>query len=381
MRILHILLGGAFNESMSYQGNMLPKYNVEDGHEVYIITSTYEWEQDQIINVGETIYKSRDGIIVYRLKFSGLLVPMLNKKIRRVPKLKKILESIKPEVILHHDIEGHSLLVVAKYIKHNPKTVLYVDTHSDHNNSAQNILSKYILHRIIYRYFVKKALPYIKKILYVSYQCKKFAIENHKINNDSLEFFPLGGTVIDMNEKQMKKIKLQRTYNIPTESIILTHSGKMDNKKKTLELLTSLSKSPHKNNIFLILVGKFSREIYSSAMEIINNENNILMVGWKSSNELIEIIAGSDYYIQPGSQSATMQISLCQATPVIIEYNESHELYRESGAIYINHIDDLDEIFTYLVENYHLSKELSCKAYDFSLKYLDYKVLSKRILK
>ena len=51
---------------------------------------------------------------------------------------------------------------------------LYMDSHADFYTSGTNFISRKILHGILYKYCINKALPYIEKILYVSTGCGDF---------------------------------------------------------------------------------------------------------------------------------------------------------------------------------------------------------------
>ena len=51
MRILHIQFAGPFTEEFNYQENVLPKYHVLQGHEVYFLTTCYAWDKGTLIHV------------------------------------------------------------------------------------------------------------------------------------------------------------------------------------------------------------------------------------------------------------------------------------------------------------------------------------------
>lgn len=381
MKIVHILMGGAFNCEMSYQGNHLPLENSRDGHKVFIITSTNIWQKDKVLQINELIDIIYEKIILIRLNFGGFIFRYLNKKIRKVPDLMQTLIKINPDIILHHDIEGYSLLTVANYVHKNKHVKLYVDTHSNFNNSARNFLSRVILHKIIYGYIIHRAYNYIDKILYISHECKLFAINMHHVEQKKLEFFPLGGDVISLSDKETYRLNLFRMLDVDRDTIIFAHSGKMNINKKTLELLDTFVQIKTKYKIHLVVVGEFSESIKEEALEMINHNPNVTFLGWKKSKELKEIIAGSNYYLQPGSQSATMQISICLATPVVIQRNSSHELYEDSGAILIDENNTISSVLKYLSNNPNVHEELSMKSYDFANKFLSYKILARRITK
>ena len=104
-----------------------------------------------------------------------------------------------------------------------------------------------------------------------------------------------------------------------------------------------------------------------------------MYLGWKNSEELIKYIAASDLYLQPGSQSATMQNALCAGTPVLIENVKSHEAYMSGNAFIINNYEDMEIVFAKICEDPSVLKKMSERVYDLAVNNLDYKKLAERI--
>lgn len=378
MKILHIIFGGAFNEEMSYQGSILPKENRKSGHEVIIIASCYKWDQGKIVKVREEDRVTNDGIRVIRLEFDNIINESISRRIRKCKKLMKYINDIKPDVIFHHDIQGFTLFTVAKYKKENPNIKLYVDSHTDLNNSASNWISLNLQHKLFHKTIAKLTVKYFEKIFYVSYEARDFLIDIYNIPEKKLEFYPLGGLILSKKDKLSYRREKRYELGISENDILLCHSGKMDSLKRTYEILYYFNKVKNEN-LKLILIGVFSEDVKEKVMPLIQQDDRIIYLGWKSSDELIKYIAASDLYLQPGSQSATMQISLCSGTPVLFANVKSHEVYMKGNAFAINNFDEMESIFHKICEEPDILKEMSDKAYLLASDLLDYRKMADRI--
>lgn len=379
MKIIHIMFGGGFNEDMSYQGNFLPKENAKSGHEVWIIAGTNKWNEEKLISVCEETKTIYGNVTLIRLKFVKFFNKTLTNKIKKTRSLMRILKNIKPDLIFFHDVQGCELLTVRKYIIKNPNVKFYIDSHSDRNNSATNVISKYFLHKLFYKNIIKKCTNYVQKIFYVSEEAKDFLIDFYKISDKLLEFLPLGGNPISRTEKIQIRIRIRKTLGIAYDDIVLVHSGKMNTKKCTLSIIDSFLKLDDKR-LKLLIIGVFSSEIKQEAISLISKDDRIKFLGWKNSNELFDIIAASDLYLQPGSQSATMQNSLCLGTPVLISNAKSHDFYNQGCAFVINDEKEIIEIFNEISNNTNKLKIMSDSAVEFSNKFLDYKMLANKYI-
>ncbi|HOA82105.1 MAG TPA: glycosyltransferase family 4 protein [Defluviitaleaceae bacterium] len=378
MKILHIALGGPFNEKMSYHENMLAKENKKAGHNVTIITSCYKWDQTKIVKVPEEDRINDDGIRLIRLELDKILNDYYSKKFRRCNKLMSYLNLIKPDVIFHHGIQGLSLFTVSVYKKRNPNVILYVDNHADKNNSASNWLSLNILHKLFYKTIIKLTIKYYNKVFYISFEAKEFLRDVYNIPEYKLEFYPLGGTIINPENKYSYKIQIRKELKISFDDILLCHSGKMDEKKQTYEILKNFQKVKNRK-LKLIIIGAFTDEVKKKVIPLIKRDKRIMYLGWKNSEELIKYIAASDLYLQPGSQSATMQNALCAGTPVLIENVKSHEAYMSGNAFIINNYEDMEIVFAKICEDPSVLKKMSERVYDLAVNNLDYKKLAERI--
>lgn len=380
MKILHICLASAYTEGMTYQDNLLSTENNKAGHSVTIISDCHKYENGHMVSTTSEDKILSDGTRLIRLEYDQIINSFISRKVRKVSKLYDLIDQISPNVIMFHNLSGWELLSVARYKKYNPNIKLYLDSHTDKNNSGTNWLSLNILHKFFYRSIIRKTFHYFDKVFYISYEARDFLKEVYNIPEDILEFYPLGGTIINESDKNKYKKEKRDELGIPPEDILLSHSGKMDDKKRTFEIIDNFSKIPNQN-IKLILIGVFSEDVERKVMPLIKEDKRIKFLGWKNSKELIKYIAASDLYLQPGSQSATMQNALCAGTPVLFKNVKSHEAYMAGNAFVIDSCDEMKLIFEENCRNPSLLEEMSKKAYELARRLLDYKVLADRITK
>lgn len=102
-------------------------------------------------------------------------------------------------------------------------------------------------------------------------------------------------------------------------------------------------------------------------------------LGWKSGDELQRYLSAADVYVQPGSQSATMQTSMCWRCAIVAYPHRSYETYLDNNTFFVRDISELREVFEKLANNKDLSVKMGERSYEIAQNILDYKVLAKRL--
>ena len=243
MNIVHISLSSTFTENMSYQDNLLSAQNKRDGHSVTVISNCSKFDAGQVIYAEPEDRVMDNGVRLIRLEYDKVLNSFISGKVRKAKELYSLLNDLKPDVILFHGI-GWEILNAARYKKEHPSIKFYADSHADYNNSATNFTSKYFLHKAFYRSIIKESLPKIDKIFYLSIECGDFLKLMYHVPQDKMEFYPLGGMIIEGKERQAKRDKIRNKLKLSDEDILLVHSGKLDNLKRTDDILEALAEVP-----------------------------------------------------------------------------------------------------------------------------------------
>jgi hypothetical protein len=287
-----------------------------------------------------------------------------------------ILEQFQPDSILFHGTCGWELITVARYIKRNRQVTLYVDSHEDWNNSARTVMSRELLHKVYYRSIIKRSLPAISKILCCSTEAMDFVHDVYGVSHEHLEFFPLGGKPIPDDEYHLRRSRARDQYRIRPHEIVIVQSGKQTKRKKLIDSLRAIAALDFEFRF--LVVGVLHDDIREEAESLIRKTDRVSFLGWKSPLELTDILCAADVYLQPGTQSATMQHSLCSRCAVILDDVPAHAVYHRNNGWLVQGNDNLAAALSQL--NTADLENMKLNSYRVAKELLDYTVLAKRVL-
>jgi hypothetical protein len=294
------------------------------------------------------------------------------------PGVFQLLCDIKPDVILFHGLCGWELRTVVRYKRLNPTVRLYVDSHEDSNNSARTFLSNYILHRLYYAWIIRQCMRSVDKILCISVDVMSFVQRMYGIPLELLEFYPLGGEVFSDAEYAERRARGRFELGLQDDQVMVLQTGKMGRRKKVLESLSAFSNTQG-DNLRLVLAGSFEDDIKSDALSRVARDARIIFLGWKTTEQLKSLLCAADIYIQPGTQSATMQMSLCARCPVVLDDVPSHRPFVEGNGWLIKHVDELPQVFELIRDEPVALGRMSGKSLEIAKRHLDYRALAARI--
>lgn len=380
MRIAHVCLSCFYVDGFAYQENELVRQHVKDGHEVTVIASTESFGEDRRLSyVKPSSYMGRDGAQVIRLPYRSFLPHKIMRKLRMHPGVLEHLRRIRPEVILFHGLCGWEQHAVARYKRENPAVRLYADSHEDAYNSARSFVSRHVLHRLYYAWIIARCRRYFEKILCVSLETMDFVREMYGVPAEQLEFYPLGGRVFDDQEYQVRRERGRSDAGVEPNQVLLLQSGKMGARKKLLESLRAFSRTPGEH-LRLVLAGSIDDELRSQAEAMIATDSRIRFLGWRTSEALADLLCAADVYVQPGTQSATMQMALCARCPVILDDVPSHAPYMDGNGWLLRNADDLEAAFGQIAADPQKLHGMSRRSLEIASRLLDYRTLAKRLL-
>lgn len=377
MKILHVMLSNFYIDDAFYQENMLSIQNKMDGHQVMIIASTMIFGDGNSTRfISPSTYYTTEGIIVIRIPYIKVINNKISEKIRAYKNLYALIEEFSPDLIFSHGIGGYFSNTIGKYIKKNQKTKLFIDTHSDYFNSATNFFSKNILHRLFYRYYFWKYVKYAEKVFYVAPDSVSFLNELYDFEDqEKLHYMPLGGYIINELERVTYRENIRRQLNIPDEDIILIYTGKMGPIKKSFELLNAFTKV-EANNIWLLILGVFTEDVYQSVKAIIDSDQRILYLGWKSGSVLREYLCASDIYMQPGARSVSVQNAVCCGCGIIVNPSLVYTHLFGKYGLYAESEEEIKNLLEKIIEDPQIIDQQRESLMIIAKKKLDYRVLA-----
>ena len=378
MKIAHVCLAGAYTEGMNYQDNALVRANRQDGHDVLIVSDCKSFDGGTIVDTQPEDVITSNGARLVRLKFKHFLSKYLTEKLKICPDLETILEDYRPDVILYHGVIGWSMLTVGKYKRNNPGTRLYLDSHEDYNNSGRSWASRLFQYKILTRQLVHRILNEVDKIFYISLETRVFLKEQLRLPDDCLEYYPLGGFLMEENEKQDYRDKVRRELNLDSDSIVFLHSGKLDAMKRTKWILEAFAKIKDPD-CRLLIAGDIPDSTAAELSPRIQADDRVVFLGWQDAESLTALMCASDAYIQPGGQSASLQHAICCGMPIMVYPHPSHAPFLVGNGAYVSSADQIADEVRNWIANPDLLKAYSAASYDIARKLLDYRKLAARL--
>lgn len=319
MKIL--IMCDLFDENIGSQENILAKYFRKHGHQVTILTSTYESVFDFIANrhdatkPGKTYYI--DDLKVVRAPFRMNILH----KLRSYRGVNKTIEETAPDMIFMLDIMP-DMIEVVRYKKRHPHVRFVMDYHADYSNSGKNWLSIKILHGILRKSILYYGLPYLDGIYPVTPGSGDFLKEVYGIGWDRMTLLPLGADMdngIEIARRQEGRA-LRRELGIAPEAKVIFSGGKFAKLKRTELLIEAVRRLPHQP-IELVIVGaaNIGEEEYAAMLrEVAGDDPRIHFVGWLDNAGLFRFMDMADLAVFPASQSSLWVQAVSMGLPLVV---------------------------------------------------------------
>lgn len=319
MKIL--MLCEFYNETLEYQENLLVKYYTKNGHQVTVVTSTFDsvfdYYNDRHDNsISPKVYFDGDAkIIKLRYRYN-----ILN-RLRAYTCIDDILAEEAPDLVYVHDISPN-LPEVIRYVRAHPHSRVIMDYHADYSNSGKNWVSLKILHGILRKWFLDRARPYLSKIFVVVPASARFLNEVYKVPNDEIELLPLGAdldTCAEVKKAQCGN-SLRRKLGIRDEAIVIFTGGKLDPLKRTELLIEAVRRLAHLP-LELVIIGDSdptNKRYGDNLRSMAAASANIRFTGWLKPRDIYGYLDMADIAVFPASQSILWQQAIAMGLPLIV---------------------------------------------------------------
>ncbi len=341
--IVHIDLTCSFSEGFSYQENILPKYHVRMGYEVHFITTTWSWNKEgKLVRIGEQRYRNSDDIEVIRIENDQ------NKpwdyRLKTHSKLLPLLEELNPDIVFLHCLQVRDSATVATYVKKHPNCKLYVDNHADYSNSAKNFISKWVLHRIIWRYYAKKLIPFTEKFWGVLPARVDFLIENYGIPRDKCGLLVMGADDDSIDKASSAEVvaRTRAEFGFGADDVVVVTGGKIDPAKpQVLSLMEAVAHCA--KNIKLLVFGPVDADLKPQFNSLLQC-GQIVYVPWAETFDSYRYFAIADVIAFPGRHSVYWEQAAAMGKPMLIKYWDGTTHVDCGGNIAYTSGDDVDSI-------------------------------------
>lgn len=384
MKIVHICLACFFPDNYSYQENMLPKFHKEQGYEVEVIASLFTFDKNGKDSEYPEAkqYINEYGIKVTRLNYKK--PKNINRIYKRFEGLKKALENSSPNIIFIHGCQFADIDIVANYAKKHTVTI-FVDNHADFSNSAKNIISRMILHGIVWRYYAHKIEPYTKKFYGVLPARVEFLKNVYRLPKDKCELLVMGADdeLIEKASSKESRETLRKKHKISTEDFLIVTGGKIDKwKTQTLTLMKVIKKLKLKN-VKLLIFGSVTPELKERVNELLE-ENLIQYIGWIDSKESYKYFAAANLVVFPGRHSVFWEQVVAQGIPMIVKYwiGTTHiDLNGNVEFLYNDTEEEMEKVLKKIILNEEKYRAMKTIAIEKGKKEFSYRDIAKRSIK
>lgn len=379
MKIFFVCVGNPFTEEMLYKENYFIREAVNEGHQVLVAASTQKYIDGKCTDIspGE---KCIGGYRLIRMPRKRIINDFITGKIRKTDDLYPAIVAFKPDLIFYACAQIYNIQDAKNIKERLPAVKIVLDFSTKYLNSARNWLSLNILHKLIYRRWLQKALPYVDRIFYISAESREFIKEVYGLPDEKLEYNNLPGKLIPPGQKLEFREQFISGHGLSEDNIIFVHSGKMGKLKRTVELLECF-KRVQNPRFRLFIAGSFESDIEDEAKELIRDDGRTAYLGFVDGDELTRILCAADLYLQPGTISQTSQTAICCGCPILfIRCPTNEELFIGNGFL-LNSADEMDGIFEQLSDDPSVLKQMSELSYKVASEGLDCRSLFQKVLK
>jgi 1,2-diacylglycerol 3-alpha-glucosyltransferase len=385
-----VMLCEFYNEHLEFQENLLVRYYLKHGHQVVVLTSTFEsvfdYYEDRHDNSAPARAYHCDGARIIRLRYR---FNILN-RVRAYTSIYKHLIEEAPDLIFVHDIIPN-IVECVKYVRRQPSCRMIMDYHADYSNSAKNKISLIFLHGIIRKFILDFARPYISRIYPIVPAGVTFLSEVYKVPACEMEILPLGADIDRVRKLEASNIRsTKRAANgYDKNDIVVVTGGKLTGRKKT-ELLIDAIVSLDRPNLHLFIIGDASPSDISylaSLKRMTHNNPRIIFSGWLSPEDVYGHFLMADLAVFPASQSILWQQAIASGLPLVVgdtghqdvSYLNLHENILILPADEIN-VVRLSEVIEDLIANQDKLVRMKLGALLVATEILDWNILIQKTL-
>lgn len=384
MKILHCCLANFYIDNYSYQENIITKMHSLQGHDVKIIASTETYIDNKKIGYVEPkSYINEYGILVKRLPYIDYIPHKVVKKLRIYKGITGELESFKPEIIFLHGLQFISIKEIALYVRKNKETKLYVDNHADFINSANNWISKYILHGIIYKYCAKPIEPYTIKFYGVLPARVNFLKSMYAIPAEKIELLVMG--VDDSNIKFAKKNKITKDIRIKLgiadDDFVIITGGKIDKRKNIQSLMNAVIELNLKK-LKLIVFGTPDEIMKNEILKLVKNKN-IINIGWIEPGEVYDYYFASDLAFFPGTHSVLWEQTVGIGLPAVFkEWDGIKHVDLGGNCLFVKtgEVEEIKNVINHILNDKQLYSKMEEIASNKGIEYFSYSKIAKKAI-
>lgn len=323
MRIVHF--DQMFHPEFGYQINILPKFQVMQGHEVYIVTGKADVPHPNFVDFADNedmdnkdrLFEEQTGVRIVRIDIKRFISG------RAIYKrgYRKIVDDLKPDVLFCHfndTVVGIHYTLISNRLDY----PVVFDSHML-EMASRNRFSK-LFHRW-YRTFIAPLIvrrglivvrtqddPYVEKCLGIPLEQAPFI----SFGTDTSLFYP----------DERVRAEFRRSLGISENDFVIVYTGKLDESKGGLFLAEGVKErlnSQFHRNVVVLVVGNSPDSEYGNLVEdtFRRSENRVIRFPTQKYTELPRFYQVADLAVFPKQCSLSFYDAQACGLPVILEDN------------------------------------------------------------
>lgn len=315
-----VMLCEFYNEALEYQENLLVKYYRKHGHEVTVVTSTFDSVFDYYNDRHDPDWPARtyhdQGARIVKLRYRFNLL----NRLRAYTRIDGLLEEEAPDLIYVHDIMPNLPECVA-YVQRHPDCRMIMDYHADYSNSGNSWLSRRVLHGVARKWYLDRARPHLSRIFPIVPAGATFLHEVYGVPHDEMEVLPLGADVdlarATRERGEGRRLRMQMGYT--ADDVVIFTGGKLAPAKRT-ELLLQAVQRIRGLPLEVVVVGEpgpADGAYFSRLRAVAEGMANVRFTGWLGRESIYAHLDMADLAVFPASQSILWQQAIASGLPLL----------------------------------------------------------------
>jgi 1,2-diacylglycerol 3-alpha-glucosyltransferase len=323
LNILHCCLANFYIDGFGYQENILPREHKRLGHVVEVLASTEVYNATLTMSYDEpSRYLSSDGYWVTRVAYVPWLPKVIVRKLRVYRDVARCLERFKPDLIFLHDLQFLSIFSVLRHCRKH-KVRLYIDTHTDEVNSGRSLVSKWILHRILYRLCARAADKVAVRFWATLPLRATFLSRNYGIAPKRISLLPFGADDgrIGAQDRAAVRSSMRRSLGIDDDEFVFVFGGKIDARKNSSRLLRAFAALRTKVPGLRVRLVVFGMPVPAMEAEFraCVTQDSVTHIAWVPAETLFKVFWASDFAIFPGTHSVLWEEAAGLGLPLAVK--------------------------------------------------------------
>ena len=323
MKIVHLCLASPFLEGWGYQENILAKTHAHFGMDVTVIT----FKNSNSVTVKNSTNKDERENKDYRIIYLHQQQGYIGLHLKNYEGVYTALIDECADIVFVHGGQFLALKEVVRFCRNNPHVRMYIDQHGDYYNTPVNTIKKKIIHKIIFKYWMQKAVPYTSRFWGVTPWRCQYLHEVYGIPEEKIGLLVMGGDddYIHFDELPELRISIRKQLDISNEDFVIITGGKID-RTKNIHLLIRAVQRLNNNKIKIIVFGQPSTDIEDEICNL-SKHPAVRNIGWLESTKVYDYYLAADLAFFPGTHSVLWeQAAACGIPMVVKDWEGMHHL-------------------------------------------------------